>query len=303
MGSFLFKIKRWYFMLSGKSIWHVNQDIGKVFSINEIEGYYNNLTEKVTKLPELLYTDQLPKLDLDNGQKVYMPVAIFQYGLGAYDLYLQTGEKKYLKKFYQAVEWTVAHQDEKGRWSTFFYIYPEHPYGAMAQGEGASLLLRAYTHSGHIKYLESSQKAIDFMLLSVDKGGTTIYDNNGVMFAEYTHLPIVMNGWIFAWWGLYDYVLATHDTGDYKDLLERSCNTLVYFLPRFKASYWSKYDLGGMMASPFYHNLHIAQMQAMYELTSEDVFSQYARRWERQQKNPFCKSLAFVKKAAQKIAE
>ena len=298
----LYQIKRWYLMLTGKSIWHVNQGLGKSLAVDSIKGYYNNMTEKVTKMPELLDNDGLPLLNTGNGD-VEMPVAIFQYGLGAYDLYLQTGEKKYLKKFYKTVEWTVAHQDEKGRWSTFFYVYPEHPYGAMAQGEGASLLLRAYTHSGNRVYLDAAQKAIDFMLLPLDKGGTTIYDKGDVVLAEYTHLPVVMNGWIFAWWGLYDYVLATHDVGVYRKALDSSCNSLIKYLPKYKTWYWSKYDLGGMMASPFYHNLHIAQMQAMYELTREEIFDQYAKHWAKQQKNPFCKLLAFVKKAIQKLTE
>ena len=298
----MLQIKRWYLMLTGKSIWHVNQDIGKCFSVDSIKGYYNNMTEKVTKMPELLDNDGLPLLNTGNGE-VEMPVAIFQYGLGAYDLYLQTGEEKYLKKFNQTVEWTVAHQDEKGRWSTFFYVYPDHPYGAMAQGEGTSLLLRAYTHSGNRDYLEAAQKAIDFMLLPLDKGGTTLYDKDDVVFAEYTHLPVVMNGWIFAWWGLYDYVLVTHDKGAYKDKMDKSVSTLLSYLPRFKSFYWSKYDASGMMASPFYHNLHIAQMQAMFALTGEEIFGQYAKHWAKQQKNPFCKSLAFLKKAIQKLAE
>ena len=295
-------IAYWYSMLSGKSIWHVNQDIGKCFSVYSIKGYYNNMTEKVTKMPELLDNDDLPLLNTGNGD-VEMPVAIFQYGLGAYDLYLQTGEDKYLKKFIQTVEWTVAHQDEKGRWSTFFYVYPEHPYGAMAQGEGTSLLLRAYTHSGNREYLEAAQKAIDFMLMPVDKGGTTIYNKDDVVFAEYTHLPIVMNGWIFAWWGLCDYVLVTKDEGAYKEKLDKSVSTLLSYLPRFKSFYWSKYDAAGMMASPFYHNLHVAQMQAMYQLTGNEAFAIYAKRWDKQQHNIVCKTMAFVKKAMQKLAE
>lgn len=289
-------------MLTGKSIWHVNQDIGKCFSVDSIKGYYNNMTEKVTKMPELLDNDNLPLLNTGNGE-VEMPVAIFQYGLGAYDLYLQTGGEKYLKKFNQTVEWTVAHQDEKGRWNTFFYVYPEHPYGAMAQGEGTSLLLRAYIHSGNREYLEAAKKAIDFMLLPVDKGGTTIYDKDNVVFAEYTHLPVVMNGWIFAWWGLYDYIMATKDEGVYKEKLDKSVSSLLSYLPRFKSFYWSKYDTAGMMASPFYHNLHIAQMQAMYQLTGNETFAIYAKKWSKQQHNIVCKTMAFVKKAKQKLAE
>ncbi len=295
-------IKRWYMMLCGKSIWHVNQDLGKCFAVDSIQGYYNNLTEKVTKLPELLENDLLPLLNTGD-KNVEMPVAIFQYGLGAYDLYLQRKEQKYMKKFMQSVAWAVNRQDEKGRWDTFSYVYPDHPYGAMAQGEGASLLLRAYSCTSEKRYLLAAKKAIDFMLRPIEEGGTTLYRDNDIIFAEYIHLPIVLNGWIFAWWGLYDYVLVTHDMGDYKNVLDRCSATLVNSLHLFTLSYWSKYDLGKMIASPFYHNLHIAQMQAMYELTGEKIFYEYKNRWTKQQKSLICISLAFVKKAFQKLLE
>ena len=298
----MLQLRRWCLMLTGKSIWHVNQDIGKCFSVDAIRGYYNNMTEKVTKLPNLLENNRLPLLNTGT-KEVEMPVAIFQYGLGAYDLYLQTGENRYMKKFNQTVKWAIEHQDKDGRWNTFFYIYPENPYGAMAQGEGASLLLRAYVQTGDEKYLEVAQKAIDYMTKSIEKGGTTIYDKDNVVFAEYTHLPIVMNGWIFALWGLYDYVLATKDEGQYRELLSKSCETLIKYLPQFKTRYWSKYDLAGMIASPFYHNLHIAQMQAMYQLTGKSIFDEYAKRWEEQQSKVLNKGLALFVKAIQKLKE
>lgn len=290
-------------MLNGKSVWHVNQSIGTCFNKDTIRGYYNDLTEKVTIMPSLLYSDDLPLLPLEDGSKVEMPVAIFQYGLGAYDMYIREGEDKYMKKFRQSVDWAISHLDAEGRWSNFFYIYPDNPFGAMAQGEGASLLLRAYSQLGDKQYLEAAKRAIDYMLKPIPDGGTTLYNNDEVIFAEYTHLPFVMNGWIFAWWGLYDFVLVTNDKGRYSELLEQSCNTLEKYLPRFNTNYWSKYDLAGKIASPFYHNLHIAQMQAMYQLTENEVFNKYANRWERQQRDPICKTIAFVKKAFQKLAE
>ena len=299
----LANIKRWYNMITGQSVWHVNQDIGKCFSVDAVNGYYNNMTEKVTKMPELLKSDVLPLLGTAEGNYVEMPVAIFQYGLGAYDLYLQTSEDIYERKFFQAVDWAMNHIDEQGRWNNFFYVYPDHPYGAMAQGEGASLLIRAYEHTQKKEYLDSAQKAIDYMLLPIEKGGTTKYDKFDVIFAEYTHRPIVMNGWIFAWWGLYDFVLAAKDEDKYKEILDSSCMSLVKHLPEFKTWYWSKYDVSGRMASPFYHNLHVAQMGAMYQLTGLAVFNEYAMRWRKQQKNMICKTIAFVNKAIQKIKE
>ena len=34
----MYQIKRWYLMLTGKSVWHVNQDIGKCFAKGEVRG-------------------------------------------------------------------------------------------------------------------------------------------------------------------------------------------------------------------------------------------------------------------------
>lgn len=297
----VYNIKKWFLMLTGRSILHVNQDLGRYFSATELNGYYNNLTEKVTRLLPLLDTEELPTSPDESGGEVFFPVAIFQYGLGAFDLYLSSGktDKRFLRKFLQCSEWALCQQEPSGAWNNFFFRYPQHPYGAMAQGEGASLLLRAYKQTGEERFIVAAKKAIDFMLKPLSEGGTA----DGDILMEYTHLPAVLNGWIFAWWGLYDYVLVTHDKGDYKKKLEQSCETLEKQLPAFSNKYWSMYDLAGHIASPFYHHLHIAQMQAMFQLTGHDIFNQYALIWQKHENSFLSKQRAFVKKAWQKIIE
>lgn len=299
----MIQVKRWYNMLTGQSVEHVNQDIGKYFSKDTVRGYYNNLSQKVVLMPELLDTDKLPLIKQLDGAEIIFPVANFQYALGCYDLYLSTHKELYRKKFLKCAKWTLTHQDREGRWDNFSHIYPNAPYGAMAQGEATSVLIRAYVELKDEQYLHAAKKAIDFMLLPIEQGGTTIYKDEDVLLAEYTHLPVVLNGWIFAWWGLYDLVLTIGDGGGYKEKLDQSLVTIIKYLPKFKKSFWSKYDLGKMITSPFYHNLHIAQMQAMYQLTGNSIFDEYARTWEKQLNNPLNKSLAFTIKAFQKIIE
>ena len=162
-------------MLLGKSVWHVNQDLGKCFSEGSIKGYYNNMTEKVTMMPELLESDELPTLSLGGGKHSFFPVAIFQYGLGAYDLFLLTGDERYERKYMQCVMWAKNHLDDFGRWSNFSHYSPETPFSAMAQGEGTSLLVRAFIHTGSEEYLGLAKRALDFMLSPIEKGGTTKY--------------------------------------------------------------------------------------------------------------------------------
>ncbi len=297
-----YNIKKWYKMLTGKSILHVNQNLGKCYKQDQIAGYYNDLTEKVTRTPELLTSHSLPTIHTEKGEDVFFPVAVFQYGLGAYDLYLMSGEEQYLDAFRMAADWAVAHQEPNGAWNNFFYVYPDHPYGAMAQGEGTSLLVRAYKQWGEDRYIDACHKAIQYMLQPLEEGGTTEYTDDDIILREYTHLPTVMNGFIFAWFGLYDYVLATHSEQHLK-ILNQSEQTLERLLPRFQNGYWSLYDLSGKIASPFYHNLHIAQMEAMFDLTGKTIYKRLATNWRKMQHNRYCSSRAFIKKAIQKILE
>lgn len=298
-----YNIKKWWKMLTGKSVLHVNQDLGKCFSIHEIRGYYNNLTRKVMMEPQLVYNDSLPQTLLPGDVTIVFPVAVFQYALGCYDLYLLTNKDCYLKKFLQLAKWTLQQQDEKGRWANFAYAYPQHPYSAMAQGEAASVLLRGYKETNNPLYLEAAKLSIDFMLTPYEKGGTALYQHDELLLMEYTHLPIVLNGWIFAWWGLYDFVTITKNQGHYHKAMDSSCKTLVKYLPKFSTGYWSKYDLDYRLTSPFYHHLHIAQMKAMYQLTGLKEFNDYANKWEKQENKSWNKCRAFVTKAWQKIVE
>lgn len=298
-----YDMKRWYLMLRGKSLFHVNQEIGKCFTKTGLTGYYNDLTEKVTKEPDLLGTDKLPLHPTASKELVYFPVAVFQYGFGAYDLYLQNSDERCLDKFLQCAKWALDNQEPSGAWNNFFFSYPQAPYGAMAQGEGASIMLRVYKRTNDERYLHAAKRALDFMLLPLDKGGTCLYENGEPVLMEYTHLPAVMNGWIYAWLGLYDYVVATGDEGYYKDMMDQSLQALEKRMPLFTTSYWSKYDLAKRIASPFYHHMHIALMQAMYQLTGHQIFDDYARRWQSYEQSRLCKSRAFCVKVWQKIRE
>ena len=113
--------------------------------LNEVAGYYNDLTEKVTKDdPDIL----VPKYYVDTGEKVYFSIGIFQYGLAAYDLYLKTSEAAYEKKFIACAEWALDNQQKNGSWLAFPFENTEHPYSSMTQGEGISLLIRAHITTG-----------------------------------------------------------------------------------------------------------------------------------------------------------
>lgn len=303
MGLTFRNVKRWIRMFCGKSIYHVNQDLGKHFVPGELKGFFNNLTEKVLKDDKtVLQKGGLPLLEIGEGKNVVFPVAVFQYGLGCYDLYLNSSKAVFRDKFLELSDWALDHQDENGGWNCFWYVYPDHPYGAMCQGEAASLLARAFKETGDTKYLTAAEKGLEFVL-NRDIGATLFLQNDDdLVLLEYEDQPAVLNGWIFAAFGFYDVWLATKEE-EYNEVFKRTIATLEKYLPQFDNSYWSMYDLGGRIASPFYHDLHIAQMQALAMIFENRSFRSFQKKFERYRKNPFKKLKALIVKANQKIKE
>ena len=295
-------LNKWVKMLGGKSVLHVTQDAGRTYSKSEVKGYYNNLTEKVLNPGALLDETNLVYNITNAGERVYFSIAIFQYGLGAYDLYLMTAEIKYQHLFMRTVDWALANQEESGAWNTFSIVNIIPPYSSMAQGEGASLLVRAYMETRDLKYLQAAKQAVDFMCRSTAEGGCTQYSDGKMWFKEYIEKPVVLNGWVFSIWGLYDYCKASGDP-QYKKLLDQAVNALEQDLASFACSYWSKYDMGNKLSSPFYHRLHIAQLNVMYELFDRKTFLDYADQWDRHQHNKIYCGLAFAVKVFQKLTE
>src|SRR5262249_18285331 len=148
-------------------------------------------------------------------------------------------------------------------------------YSGLAQAQGISLLLRSYRQTGHALYLKTAQDAFSSFTKPSEEGGVTFTDNSGNLWIEeYLVSPPthILNGYIWAAWGVYDYFLAT-GSPEAKALFEGAVKTLSANLHRYDLGFWSLYELSGttlpMIASPFYHRLHITQLLIMHWLTGE----------------------------------
>ncbi len=67
-------------------------------------------------------------------------------------------------------------------------------------------------------------------------------------------------------------------------MFDRGVETLLHNLARYDTGYWSLYEQSGtrlkMLASPFYHQLHIVQLRVMTRLTDDARFAAIADKWE-----------------------
>jgi hypothetical protein len=246
----------------------------------------------------------------------YNPIAIAQYGLGNFNLYLKSGSTERREKSLKIADWLVDNLETNpgGFWVwnhhfDFEYRTPLRApwYSGLAQGQGISLLVRLFAETKDDRYIDAARRAFKCMQADVSEGGVIFTDEAGHRWIEEyivdppTH---ILNGFMWASWGVYDLALATRDVAVRK-VWEDSLTTLKENLKLFDAGYWSLYEQSGtrlkMMASPFYHRLHIVQLRVMAKLTGEPIFAEFADRWSLYQQSRMKRSRALVYKSVFKL--
>lgn len=298
--------RRWLLVLRGKSYWHVPQGLGKRFVPGELAGYFNDLTLKVGWNGPV--DEQGLPIHEYRGKQLYFATTLFQKALGHWDCWLITAEGKHRVEFIKIAQWALRSQDEAGGWPLWSLLDLPYlsPYSAMTQGQGISLLVRAYVLTQERAFLQAAQKALEPLKRPIDEGGTCRVVPEGVVLEEvpYSGYRAILNGWIFALFGLYDYLLV-EDNNEVSYLMGKSLDALEAYLPYYRAGYWSLYDLSGHLASPFYHRLHIAQLQAL-SLAFPDranTFHRLEAEFSRQLRSPIGRLRALIAKAIQKLRQ
>ena len=97
----------------------------------------------------------------------------------------------------------------------------------------------------------------------------------------------VLNGAIYALWGVLDFARVTGDPGAWR-IWRDGANTVARHLEAFDTGFWSRYELAvPELVSVHYHkNIHIPQLEVMHALTGEPVFKLVALRWQRYLRSP-----------------
>ena len=176
----------------------------------------------------------------------------------------------------------------------------------MAQGEALSVLLRASQITGEKKYFETAQLAWRIFDVTVKDGGViSKYGDNSPVIEEYpsSNFPsFVLNGFLFAIFGIYDYSIYTQESDPQKKFL-LYINSLKKNLFRYDCGYWTYYDLAHplRLAAKHYHKIHIEQLKSIYKITNESVFQEYYLRWQNYLKSINSNFKWFIKKVQQKF--
>lgn len=268
----------------GRSVDFAPQPLGERIDPAGLGGYYCDLSHKAEHAVGGFPVDGFGEAD-----RWVIPIA--QAALGFWELRLR-GERGD-QEFLGLARWLLE-EGERGDhglvWRTDF---PVAKYGlgpgwisAMGQGQAISVLLRAELLDPGGDFGAAADEALGALLAPVAAGGTQNRLDGVPVLEEYptTTPTAVLNGWIFALFGLHELSLA-HGEPRAGELFEASADGLVELLPRFDNGWWSLYSLqpgAPDLAKPFYQRLHPVLLDALGLLRPAPALTEFASRWRRQ---------------------
>jgi hypothetical protein len=223
----------------------------------------------------------------------YNPTRIAAYGLAHFNRYLASSGSECRETFMKTADWFAAAGD--GRWSYHFdWNDLNAPWiSCMTQGQGISVLARAYHLTGEAKYLESARMALTPLRRPLSMGGVrSRLDDASEFLEEYpSSAPVhVLNGFLFALIGIYDLMRLEPGFGPSAGF-DELVQSLESNIGKWDLGYWSAYDVstgayGIRNATTMaYHRLHITQLRFLGTMLNRAVLRDTADRWDAQSKS------------------
>jgi hypothetical protein len=252
------------------------QPVGQCFTEAPLSGYFIDFRAKTTA-------------GTASSPWTLSPTALAQLSLGWWER-IVAGEPDLFPQFLETAELLRRASHRKADCSLWAYEVDLPKYGirapwysAMAQGQIASVFARMASRTGDPADAALALGAIK-PLLEPSEPCLVARTPEGLVLEEAPsdHPSRILNGWIFALIGLWDVGEGLRDEAA-EDAFDEGIATLARALPLYDVGWWSRYSLYPHrlvdLAKPFYHRLHVAQLDALYRLTGIDAFAETSARW------------------------
>lgn len=233
------------------------------------------------------------------------PISIASAALAHWNAYLASERYEDKTAFMTRAFWLLIHRlrlpDSAEGWlvqcSSPMYYASQPCLSALTQGMGISVLVRAYTLTGEVRWFDAAQRAVRTCGRDILDGGiNTPIGDEGLFFEEVAVYPAahILCGHILALFGLYDYMALTEDS-TVAMLIQRGIAALHILLDEFDSGYWTRRDLlYRHLTAPFDHALHVQLLVALASYSDCEHCTRMAARWAAYQQRPECQLRRWV---------
>ncbi len=204
-------------------------------------------------------------------------ITILNYGLGLIDLDHNNNRAK-INLIYNWIELNMSKNGGiKNLTPLPRYGLENGWYSCLTQGLALSFIARCINHK--IVSKTRALPVLDLVFEFMKRSEINQMTKHGEILQEFESSETsVLNGYIFGIYGLYDYGLIK---GDF-DFFKSHINTLKNILSKYQLpGGWSYYSLKGVVASRFYHRLHINMLKSLFVITNDVYFKNLSQTWEK----------------------
>jgi len=230
------------------------------------------------------------------GVLEYNPAVVAGEALGYFSNWIDSDSPESWRAFVRDCGWLVEHQTADGLW-LYDFAYHDQPvpwWSAMAQGQALSALVRAYERTGDPLYASAATLGLAPFRRGLSDRGVVRAEDGYAWYVQYIppEQGKVLNGFMFALIGLYEYDVVLGDAAS-RRVLDLGLAALRRELPSFDTGSWSCYSLvsppgaadpsapdGCRVASLMYHQIHVTQLWALAGWTGHAWLGEYAARFQ-----------------------
>ncbi|UNX56229.1 D-glucuronyl C5-epimerase family protein [Georgenia sp. TF02-10] len=235
----------------------------------------------------------------DQAGPIYHPVSLAHYALYMLESYRTTGTREYLDRAVANAEALLDGAEERAGalWFPYGFDYQLHDdeaqtltapwYSGMAQGQALSLFVRLHAETDDDRWTDAADATARTFDARPGEGGpwfAHVVDGH-LWFEEYVDDAVaptqVVNGHIYAAFGLYDYATRTGDP-DAAQLFDGAATTVAetfdtYRLPGGLSYYCAaQYCIDTDWRPPNYHRGVTKQFESLALMTGRGVFLEQA---------------------------
>jgi len=219
------------------------------------------------------------------------PVTISQQTMTYFNQLQKKPTNQIKEKLLNCANWLVTNSVRVKNYSLLYYNFSWPTYNlekkwvsAMAQGLAIQALIYAHKIVQDKKYINTAKLFLNSFYVETKDGGVTYKDTSDRWwYEEYASKlgkqPRVLNGMIFALFGINDYNCYQKDP-DAEFLFQQGIKALKNDLPRY--DYGKGYSYYDVLQRPAgkYHKIHVEQLEQLFKITGEKIFKTYFENWK-----------------------
>jgi heparosan-N-sulfate-glucuronate 5-epimerase len=250
---------------------------GRFLERDSVRGYFIDFTTKTTsssaRAPDALN-----------------PAGLAQLGLGWWERML-AGERRAADEFLvvcEALEKRAVAERGALWWPSKVPVnkyVPLSVFSSLPQAQVISVFIRAFLLTGESRWESLALRALPTLLSSRTSELVRETEFGPVLEESPSEPPShILNGWIYALFGLWETRIGIgHERA--AEMFESSTACLRTMLRFYDVGWWTRYSLYPHrlpdLAKPFYHRLHVHQVEVLYHLFGHSEFGDAAHRWSR----------------------